>query len=59
VNPVPAGAAHVPSALKKFVVPPPDAGAKPFNVVVNVSNNAVACVAVKFSTLPVAAVVRP
>lgn len=59
VNPVPAGAAQVPSARKKFVVPPPDAGAKPFNAVVNVFNIAVACVAVKSSTFPVAAVVRP
>lgn len=59
VKPVPDGAAHVPSARKKLVVPPPDAGAKPFNADVNVSNNAVACVAVRSSTLPVAAVVRP
>jgi hypothetical protein len=59
VNPVPAGAAHVPSALKKFVVPPPDAGAKPFNVVVKTFNIAVAWVTLKSSTLPVAAVVRP
>lgn len=59
VNPVPDGAAQVPSARRKFVVPPPDAGANPFNVVVNVSNNAVAWVAVKSSTLPVAAVVLP
>jgi hypothetical protein len=59
VKPVPAGAAHVPSALKKFVVPPPDAGAKPFNVDEKTFNIAVACVTLKSSTLPVAAVVRP
>lgn len=58
-TPDPAGAAHVPSALKKFVVPPPDAGTTPFNVDEKTSNNVVACVPVKFSTLPVAAVTRP
>jgi hypothetical protein len=30
VPPLPAGATHVPSALKKAVVPPPEAGASPF-----------------------------
>lgn len=59
VNPVPVGAAQVPSARKKFVVPPPDAGANPFNADVNVFNIAVACVTLKSSTFPVAAVVRP
>jgi hypothetical protein len=33
----PGGAAHVPSALKKLVVPPPEAGASPFNAEVKVS----------------------
>jgi hypothetical protein len=58
-TPDPDGAAHVPSARKKFVVPPPDAGTKPFNADVNVFNNVVACVPVNVSTLPVAAVTLP
>ena len=58
-TPDPDGAAHVPSARKKFVVPPPDAGTNPFNAVVNVFNSVVAWVPVNVSTLPVAAVTRP
>jgi hypothetical protein len=58
-TPDPDGAAHVPSARKKFVVPPPDAGTNPFNADVNVFNSVVACVPVNVSTLPVAAVTRP
>ena len=57
--PPPAGAAHVPSARRKFVVPPPEAGTTPLSDEVNVSSKAVACVAVKSSTLPVPAVVLP
>ena len=57
--PLPAGAAHVPSARKYVVVPPPLAGANPFSVLLNVFNSAVACVAVKSSGAPVPAVVRP
>ena len=39
--PPPVGAAQVPSALKKFVVPPPDAGTNPFRVELKTSNNIV------------------
>lgn len=46
-EPPPGGAAHVPSARRKLVVPPPEAGVKPFKLVVNVFSNAVTCVAVK------------
>ena len=42
----PAGTAHVPSALRKLVVPPPDRGTKPFSVEVKLSRSAVACVPV-------------
>ena len=42
-----AGAAQVASARRKFVVPPPLAGASPFSVLVTTSSNAVACVPVK------------
>jgi len=35
VPPEPLGAAHVPSARKKLVVPPPDDGARPFKLDVN------------------------
>ena len=38
------GAAHVPSALRKFVVPPPDAGASPLSVELNTSSIAVTLV---------------
>jgi hypothetical protein len=58
-TPDPDGAAHVPSARKKFVVPPPDAGTNPFNADVNVFNSVVACVPVKFSMSPVPDVTRP
>ena len=46
-TPVPEGAAHVPSALKKFEVPPPEAGVRPCNDDVNRFNIAVTCVSVR------------
>ena len=55
----PDGAAHEPSARRKLVVPPPDNGASPFSVELNVSRSAVACVPVRSSGDPVPAVVRP
>ena len=44
--PVPGGEAQLPSARRKFVVPPPDAGASPCKRLVKVFKNAVATVAV-------------
>jgi hypothetical protein len=43
---LPDGTAHVPSALRKFVVPPPDEGAKPCSELENGLRNAVRVVAV-------------
>src|SRR5690242_2009650 len=53
------GVVHVPSARRKFVVPPPEAGANPFAPEVTTSSSAVAWVPVRDSTSPVPAVVRP
>jgi hypothetical protein len=44
--PVPGGVAHVPSARKNVVVPPPDAGVKPCKLELNKLSIAVTCVAV-------------
>ena len=58
--PPPAGAAHVPSLLKKSVVLlVPGAGTNPFSVVVKVFSSAVNCVAVRSVALAVAAVLLP
>jgi hypothetical protein len=58
-DPPPPGVVQVPSARRKLVVPPPDAGARPLRVLENTSNRAVAWVALRSSTFPVAAVVLP
>ena len=42
----PPAAAQVPSALRKFVVPPPEAGTTPCRVELKTFKNAVTCVAV-------------
>src|SRR5262245_22062423 len=53
------GTAQVASALKKFVVPPPLAGASPLSVLVNTSSSVVACVPVRSCGSPVPAATRP
>src|SRR3990167_6400616 len=55
----PPGTAQVPSALKKLVVPPPLAGASPFNAEVNTSSKVVACVPVSSSVSPLAPEILP
>jgi hypothetical protein len=49
---LPVGAAHVASERRKFVVPPPDAGAIPCRLLVNRFNAAVACVGVSTPSVP-------
>jgi hypothetical protein len=43
----PGGAAHVPSALKKFTEPPPLKGARPFKVEVKTGRIALTCATVR------------
>src|SRR5882672_8760500 len=44
--PPPAGAVHVPSARRKFVVPPPEADTQPGKELVNTLHSVVSCAAV-------------
>src|SRR5277367_5194315 len=55
----PGGTAHVPSALRKLVVPPPDNGAKPFKVLVNIGSMAFTCATVRSAALAVPPVLLP
>ena len=57
--PPPGGVAHVPSALRKPVVFPRVAGTSPLFVLENKSSKVVACVPVRVSTFPFAAVTLP
>jgi hypothetical protein len=59
VPPVPDGAAHVPSALKKFVEPPPEAGAKPLRDEVKTGRIALTCATVKSIGFAVEPVLLP
>ena len=55
----PAGTAQVPSARRKLVVPPPDAGARPFAEDVKLFRSAVACVPVMAIGVAAAPVLLP
>jgi len=55
----PGGAAQVPSALRKFVVPPPDEGANPLRDDVNAGRIALTCATVKSKGLAVPPVLLP
>lgn len=57
--PIPPGSAHVPSALKKLEVPPPEAGARPFKVFVKTGRIALTCATVKSAALAVPPVLLP